>query len=665
MADLFRSALVVSASVVCLPTFASPTYLFDATKAQMAGNADWVVDADVHNIGTNSTTHLMVAGSGTDSNPQRVPTGSASLVNSSTAETYWAGALSSWGVGIAKNGGGVESLPYSGSITYGNVSNPQDLSNYRVFVSCEPNIMFTAAEKTALINFVKDGGGLMMVADHSGSDRNSDGNDSTDVWNDFLSNNGVANGGLGITFNANSVSVTSSQIDSTATDPITHGYAGVPTSFEYNAGTNVSIDTTKNASAKIAVWSSSSHSNTNGMVAYATYGLGRIVAVGDSSPADDGTGDSNDTLFTGWTTASDGTVFLNASDWLARSPIASWTSTGGGTWSNNANWNTFSPGGTDYAITLGKSITAAATVTLDVAKTIGSLKFDNANRYTIAGSSTLTFAVTTGSSTIDLVSGSHTISAPVVFANAAIINVTPASSVLTLSGDVTGGNVSLTKTGSGTLEMKNVRSGTLNVSAGAVRVLANGTSTGVSALKALTLAGSTGAWTTRLDLNDNDLIVDYTGATVRGTIEDQVKQGFANGAWNGSGITSTIAATTLQRALGVAEASDLFTTFPATFMGQSVDATSVIIRYTAPGDLNLDGTVNSLDFTKFVASFGSSTGRWALGDFNYDGKVNTIDFNQLAGNFGQTVASPTLGSIVPEPVCAIGLLGLLGVRRRR
>src|SRR5438132_1367768 len=46
------------------------TFLFDATKAEMAANADWVVDADVRNIGTDSTTHQMVAGIGSESNPQ-------------------------------------------------------------------------------------------------------------------------------------------------------------------------------------------------------------------------------------------------------------------------------------------------------------------------------------------------------------------------------------------------------------------------------------------------------------------------------------------------------------------------------------------------------------------------------------------------------------------
>jgi len=44
--------------------------LFDATKAEMCANADWVIDADTYNIGTGST-GLMVVGSGSEANPGR------------------------------------------------------------------------------------------------------------------------------------------------------------------------------------------------------------------------------------------------------------------------------------------------------------------------------------------------------------------------------------------------------------------------------------------------------------------------------------------------------------------------------------------------------------------------------------------------------------------
>ena len=64
--------------------------------------------------------------------------------------------------------------------------------------------------------------------------------------------------------------------------------------------------------------------------------------------------------------------------------------------------------------------------------TVGSMKFDNANRYTIAGPGTITISATsTGVGAIEVVSGSHTISAPMNITSNTTIDVGPASSTLT------------------------------------------------------------------------------------------------------------------------------------------------------------------------------------------------------------------------------------------
>src|SRR6476620_624345 len=132
-------------------------FLFDATKAETAGNADWVLDADAA--------------------PQRFPTPAQSNITASTSESFWRGGLSAWGVSLAKLGHTVETLPSGTAITYGGTG-AQDLKNYDVFVVDEPNTRFTAAEKTAILNFVRNGGGLFMISDHTVSDRNNDGWDS-------------------------------------------------------------------------------------------------------------------------------------------------------------------------------------------------------------------------------------------------------------------------------------------------------------------------------------------------------------------------------------------------------------------------------------------------------------------------------------------------------
>lgn len=120
--------------------FSQVKILFDATKAETAANADWVIDADTYNLSWSSGP--AVVGAGTEANPQRIPTPVQSGILTSTIESFWKGGLSSWGIDLVKKGYTVETLPYNGAITYNNLSNTQDLSNYKVFIVCEPNILF-------------------------------------------------------------------------------------------------------------------------------------------------------------------------------------------------------------------------------------------------------------------------------------------------------------------------------------------------------------------------------------------------------------------------------------------------------------------------------------------------------------------------------------------
>lgn len=320
-------------TIVCLLIttsicFSQNKILFDATKAEMCGSADWIIDADANNIYFNSTTHIPYVSSGSTSgasNPQRIPTPAQSGITSSTPETYWTGALSAMAVDCAKQGYTVESLPFNGAITYGNSSNPQDLSNYKVFVVDEPNSVFSAIEKAAILNFVANGGGLMMVSDHTISDRNNDGIDSPDIWNDLLTNNTVQNNPFGITFDLANISGSSTTINPLGiTSPyysILHGTFGVPSQVYWSNGTTMTLNTTNNSSVKGIVFKSgaSTSGTTNVLAAAATYQSGKVFAVGDSSILDDGTGDINDSLYTGYTVDANGNhqkLLMNAMIWL-------------------------------------------------------------------------------------------------------------------------------------------------------------------------------------------------------------------------------------------------------------------------------------------------------------------------------------------------------------
>jgi hypothetical protein len=148
----------------------------------------------------------------------------------------------------------------------------------------------------------------------------------------------------------------------------------------------------------------------------------------------------------------------------------------------------------------------------------------------------------------------------------------------------------------------------------------------------------TGAGT--LDLTDNAVIYDYTGGSPIGTVRGWITSGYAGGSWNGNGITSSTAATTASRAIGYAEATDLFTTFPATFLGQTVDNTSLLLRYTIAGDASLDRKVDVTDLGKLSTNWQQSPRRWSQGDFNFDQKVDVSDLGILSSNWQKGVPAP-------------------------
>lgn len=292
--------------------------LFDATKAEASGNGDWVIDADQHNL--YFTTSGTVTTTGSESNAQQIPTPAQSGITNTTVESYWQGALSSWGIDMVKKGYTVESLPYNVAITYGTTSNAQDLSNYKVFIIDEPNIRFTTAEKTAILNFVQNGGGLFMISDHDQSDRNNDGWDSPHIFNDFMDTNTTHP--FGIHFDYTDISGTYSNIASLPGDPLLHGIMGDVAKVMWSDGTTMTLNTTNNSSVKGVVYKTgaSTTGTTNVLVAYCTYGSGRVAAMGDSSPADDGSGDTGDQLYDGWITDASGNhekLIVNATIWLA------------------------------------------------------------------------------------------------------------------------------------------------------------------------------------------------------------------------------------------------------------------------------------------------------------------------------------------------------------
>jgi chitodextrinase len=310
MHHLSRSLLPLLLLSVAIPAWAQtgPKVLFDSLHAQTAGNADWVLDED--SCGT----------------AQRYPTPASSGITASTPETYWSGAYSAFGVALVKKNFQVESLPKGGRISYGDATNAQDLSNYKVFIVPEPNVLLTAAEKSAIVAFVRNGGGLFLIVDHAGSDRNNDGADSTKVGNDLLA---TTTWGIHIQTGTEADSYFNDNPDSNftpdTTSPIVYtGPFGAATrgkGLGLFGSSSMILNPAQNATVKGHVWMTSGTAGSNSRVTFATStdGSGRIAVVGDSSPSEDPTNNCGHSTHDGWTSSlyDNALIHLNAVAWLA------------------------------------------------------------------------------------------------------------------------------------------------------------------------------------------------------------------------------------------------------------------------------------------------------------------------------------------------------------
>ncbi|MDN3354120.1 Ig domain-containing protein [Actinomadura sp. DC4] len=271
--------------------------LFDNTKAETAGNADWI-------ISTSQPDPLQQ-----DSTPQ--------------AETDWTGALSSWGVALQKSGQySLKTLPSGNTITYGNTSSALDLSNFDTFVLPEPNVQLSTAEKTAVMRFVQNGGGLFLISDHTGSDRNSDGWDSPKVINDLLTGNGVDNTDpFGFSVDLLNITTDNPVAIKDTSNPIINGPFGTVKGSILRNGTTFTLHPADNPNVKGLVYltGATPSGNTGAFLVSSTFGSGRVAIWGDSSTIDDGTGQSGNTLYDGWNdpAGTDAAIGLNTTAWLA------------------------------------------------------------------------------------------------------------------------------------------------------------------------------------------------------------------------------------------------------------------------------------------------------------------------------------------------------------
>jgi hypothetical protein len=113
-----------------------------------------------------------------------------------------------------------------------------------------------------------------------------------------------------------------------------------------------------------------------------------------------------------------------------------WEGPGGGNFSLASNWTTNSvPNGVGAIVRFSDGITAPSTITVDSPVTLGLVKLDSTQSYTLAGAGTITLQTSSGDAIVTVASGSHTIDLPVVLGSDAVIEGTGS---LTLSQGISG-----------------------------------------------------------------------------------------------------------------------------------------------------------------------------------------------------------------------------------
>ena len=195
--------------------------------------------------------------------------------------------------------------------------------------------------------------------------------------------------------------------------------------------------------------------------------------------------------------------------------------------------------------------------------------------------------------------------------------------------------------------------GALTIGAGGVAMLpvvAPGALPTVLVVTSLDIAGAG-----RLDLANNDLVVDYADASPIGGwngsaydgIAGLIQSGRKDGSWTGGGIVTGMtdaAADNPIATLGVAEASiaaaGITDAQTALFDGQTVDATSVLVKYTYTGDMNLDGTITGDDYFDIDSGFAAQTVGYASGDLDYNGRIDADDYFLIDANYNKDKPAP-------------------------
>ncbi len=309
---------------------------------------------------------------------------------------------------------------------------------------------------------------------------------------------------------------------------------------------------------------------------------------------------------------------------------AGWTGSAGSSWGTNGSWQDTQAAGVQVApgqfagysdsAVLDDSAGSNRAITLDEASPqLSALTFNtpSGNGYSIGPGSggTLEFSNGTGTATLSVTAGTHSISAPMSFAGNGAISLA-AQTQLTVSGNVSGGPAvanngmlifstaaqtvgaitgsgGLDVTGGATTTAASVAQNSIEIDAGSKLALTAAHTAAKSTANALTIAGTTNAWTGDLDVGASGITLSNATLAEAATVANELKEGYSGGTWAGAGGITSSFANTHQGAASVGEY-------------YSSTAQTLKIAAAIPGDCVLSGQVTASDLNTVEAHLGAS-----------------------------------------------------------
>jgi len=219
--------------------------------------------------------------------------------------------------------------------------------------------------------------------------------------------------------------------------------------------------------------------------------------------------------------------------------------------------------------------------------------------------------------------------------------------IFTITGDLSG--VNLSTSGFTTAKFQtSAHLGALSIGGGAQVTLTPG---GMPLSNTLFCTGLSIADSGKLDLANNSLQLNYTGADPIAAVRSYLDSGYSNGSWNGNGLTTSAGDAT--HGLGLADAAD--------GVVPDLPANTLLVRWTRYGDVNLDGKVGFADLVAVARNYGKAGLNWDQGDVNYDGAVGFDDLIAVARNYGATAALQSAAAMLAAAPLEIPIK----TRRRR